>query len=151
MLLKLQIYFLNIIVNEDFEELFPNIKINKFKSLKEVRKHIVKNILTPIRETDSSFTGKDCILLIGSTFLQGTYKGDEDLRERLIIKDVSELKEKNLGETTNKLRYTSILKYKGLEKKNVFLVISEPSEINKYELFVGITRAILNLEINIVK
>ena len=64
--------------------------------------------------------------------------------------DVEELVEENLRETTNKLRYTSILKYKGLESKNVFLVVSDPSELNKYELFVGITRAILNLEINIV-
>jgi len=141
----------SIVLNEKFEELFPNIKINQYKSLQEAKKHIVKNILTPIRETDSSLTGKDCVLLIESTFLQGTHKGDEDLRELLIIKDVVELDEKNLGETTNKLRYTSILKYKGLEKKNVFLVVSEPSELNKYELFVGITRAILNLEINIVK
>ena len=140
----------SIVLNEQFGELYPNIKINQSKSLQEVKKHIVKNILTPIRETDSSLTGKDCVLLIESTFLQGTYKGDEDLRELLIIKDVVELNEKNLGETTNKLRYTSILKYKGLEKKNIFLVVSEPSEINKYELFVGITRAILNLEINII-
>lgn len=140
-----------IILDEQFEELFPNIKINQHQSLSEVKKHIVKKILTPIREKDSSLIGKDCILLIESTFLQGTYKGDEDLRELLIIKDVAELDKKNLGETTNKLRYTSILKYKGLEKKNVFLVVSEPSELSKYELFVGITRAILNLEINIVK
>jgi len=140
----------SIVLNEQFEELFPNIKINQYKSLQEAKKHIVKNILTPIRETDSSLTGKDCVLLIESTFLQGFYKGDEDLRELLIIKDVVELDEKNLGETTNKLRYTSILKYKGLENKNVFLVVSDPSELNKYELFVGITRAILNLEINIV-
>lgn len=141
----------SIILNEKFEELFSSIEINQFKSLSEVKKHIVKSILTPIRETDSSLTGKDCVLLIESTFLQGTYKGNEDLRELLIIKDVVELDEKNLVETTNKLRYTSILRYKGLEKKNVFLVVSEPSEINKYELFVGITRAILNIEINIVR
>jgi hypothetical protein len=49
------------------------------------------------------------------------------------------------------LKYSSILKFKGLEKKNVFLVISKPSELNKYEMYVGITRAILNLEINIVE
>src|SRR5690554_1743265 len=141
----------SIILNEEFEELFPNIKINQYQSLQNVKKHIVKDILTPIRETDSSLKGKDCVILIESTFLQGTYKGDEDLRELLIIKDVEELNEQNLRGTTNKLRYTSILKYKVLEKKNEFLVVSEPSEINKYELFVGITRAILNLEINIVK
>ena len=95
--------------------------------------------------------GNDCVLLIESTFLKGAYKGKEDLRELLVIKDIEELSESNIGDTANKLRYTSILKFKGLEKKNVYLVISKPSEINKYEIFVGITRTMLNLEINIVK
>ena len=31
------------------------------------------------------------------------------------------------------------------------MVISEPSEINKYEIFVGIICVMLNLEINIVE
>lgn len=136
---------------DDFEMRFSNIPIRLHKTLQEVKSHIVKNILTPIRETDSSLKGQDCVILIESTFLRGEYKGKEDLRELLIIKDVEELSEANVGDTANKLRYTSILKFKGLEKKNVFLVVSKPSEINKYEIFVGITRAILNVEINIVE
>lgn len=135
----------------DFEIKFPNIPIKRHKNLQDVKSHIVKNILTPIRETDSSLKGQDCIVLIESTFLRGDYNGKEDLRELLIIKDVEELSEFNVGDTANKLRYSSILKFKGLEKKNVFLVISKPSELNKYEMFVGITRAILNVEINMVE
>lgn len=134
-----------------FEENFSNIQVWRHKTLIDVKNHIVKNILTPIREKDSSLKGQDCIILIESTFLKGEYKGGEDLRELLIIKDVEELSESNVGDTANKLRYTSILKFKGLEKKNVFLVISKPSELNKYEIYVGITRAILNVEINIVE
>jgi superfamily II DNA or RNA helicase len=133
-----------------FEEKFTNIPIKRHKNLQDVKSHIVKSILTPIRETDSSLKGQDCIILIESNFLRGEYKGKEDMRELLIIKDVEELTETNVGDTANKLRYSSILKFKGLEKKNVFLVISKPSELNKYEIFVGITRAIINVEINIV-
>lgn len=140
------------IFEEDcFEEKFPNIIIKRYKNLQNVKSHIVKNVLTPIRETDSSLQGKDCIILIESTFLRGNYRGKEDLRELLIIKDVEELTKTNVGDTANKLRFSSVLKFKGLEKKNVFLVISKPSEINKYEIFVGITRAILNVEIIIVE
>jgi hypothetical protein len=134
----------------DFNDLYPNIKVVRHNNLQDVKKHIVKNILTPIRETDSSLKGQDCVILIESTFLKGNYRGKEDLRELLIIKDVEELSETNVGDTANKLRYSSILKFKGLEKKNIFLVIPEPSELNKYEIFVGITRAILNVEINII-
>jgi len=140
-----------ILDTDNFEMKFSNIPVRQHKTLQEVKSHIVKNILTPIRETDSSLKGQDCVILIESTFLRGEYKGKEDLRELLIIKDVEELSENNIGDTANKLRYSSILKFKGLEKKNVFLVISKPSEINKYEIFVGITRAILNVEINIVE
>jgi hypothetical protein len=136
---------------DDFGLKYPNIPIKCHKNLQGVKSHIVKNVLIPIRETDSSLKGQDCIVLIESTFLRGEYKGEEDLRELLIIKDVEELSESNVGDTANKLRYSSILKFKGLEKKNVFLVISKPSELNKYEIFVGITRAILNVEINIVE
>ena len=71
--------------------------------------------------------------------------------EDKIIKDIEELNEHNISDTSNKLRYSSILKFKGLEKKNIFVVITKPSELNKYEMFVGITRAILNLEIIIVE
>lgn len=140
-----------IITDARFDELFPNIKYNYFQSLKDVKKHIVKSILTPIRETDSSLVGKDCVILIESIFLKGTYNSGEDLRELLIIRDVEEYDKTNIGDTSNKLRFSSILKFKGLEKKNVYLIVQELSELGKYELFVGITRAILNLEINIVK
>lgn len=136
---------------DDFGEKFPNIYIKRHKNLQDVKSHVVKNILIPIRETDSSLKGQDCIILIESTFLRGSYNEKEDLRELLIIKDVEELTETNVGDTANKLRFSSILKFKGLEKKNVFLVISKPSELNKYEIFIGITRAILNIEINIVE
>jgi len=135
---------------DDFGIKYTNIPVKRHKNLQDVKDHIVKNILIPIRETDSSLRGQDCIILIESTFLKGDFKGKEDLRELLIIKDVEELSEFNIGDTANKLRYSSILKFKGLEKKNVFLVISKPSELNKYETFVGVTRAILNVEINIV-
>lgn len=139
-----------ILEDQKFEEWFTNIEIKRHRNLQDVKSHIVKSVLTPIRETNSSLKGQDCIILIESTFLRGSYKGEEDLKELLIIKDVEELNEQNISDTSNKLRYTSILKFKGLEKKNVFLIVSTPNELNKYEIFVGITRSILNLEINIV-
>jgi len=139
-----------VILSQDFNLTFPEIKIHNHGSLNEVKNHIVKNILTPIRENDSSLNGQDCVILIESTFLKDIYKGAPDMKYELMIKDVEEITESNIADTANKLRYTSILKFKGLEKKNVFLIISEPTDVNKYEIFVGITRAMLNVEINII-
>lgn len=139
-----------ILTDVDFNKTFPEINIFRHHSLSEVKRHIIKQVLTPIRETDSSLKGEDCILLIESTFLKNSYNGGPDMRYEMIIKDVEELTAENVGDTANKLRYSSILKFKGLERKNIFLIISEPGEINKYEIFVGLTRAMLNIEINII-
>jgi hypothetical protein len=138
------------ILISDFNEKYNNISIKKHSSLSKIKKHLVNNVLNSIRQENSSLKGSDCIILIESKLLKGEYLGNPDMHYELAIKDIEELNEKNITDTANKLRYTSILKYKGLESKNVFIVISEPSDSNKYELFIGITRAINNVEINIV-
>lgn len=140
----------NVLIDESFKVNYSNIPVIVHSSLESVKRHLVQKVLSSIRTENSSLRGEDCIVLIESTLLKGKYKGQADMNYELTIKDVEELNENNIADTANKLRYTSILKYKGLEKKNVYLVITEPSELNKYEIFVGITRAIYNLEINIV-
>lgn len=139
-----------VLESNNFEEEFPEISVVKHKSLRDLKKHLLNNALNPIRDSHNSLKGQDCILLFESKIFSGKKMNYEDVLYELTIKDIEELTPQNIVDTANKLRYTSILKYKGLEKKNVFLVISNPSELNKYEIFVGVTRAILNLEINIV-
>jgi hypothetical protein len=139
-----------VIGSVDFPKQFHEVKVQRHNTLNDVKKHLVKSILASIRDTKSSLNGNDCVILIESTLLKGTYNSLPDMRYELTIKDVEELTSDNIGDTANKLWYSSILKFKGLERKNVFLVISEPSELNKYEIFVGVTRAMLNLEINII-
>jgi len=129
---------------------YPKIKLNRFRNLTEVKNHLVKNLLGSIRTHNSSLKGENCIVLVESSLLKGNYKGHPDMNYQLIIKDVEELTEHNIMDNSNRLRYTSILRYKGLEKMNVYLVITEPTEDNKYEIYVGMTRAMLNLEINVV-
>ncbi|RZK12533.1 MAG: DUF2075 domain-containing protein [Flavobacterium sp.] len=140
----------SVILEDNFKENYPKISIKCHNSLERVKKHFVQNVLSLIRTKNSSLKGEDCVVLIESTLLRGTYKNNPDMHYELTMKDVEELNDDNIADNANKLRYTSILKYKGLEKKNVFLIVTEPNELNKYELFIGITRAILNVEINIV-
>ena len=66
------------------------------------------------------------------------------------IKDIEELTEHNIVDTANSLKYTTPLKYKGLEKENVALIINNPSEKNQHEIYVGITRTKQNLKIYII-
>ncbi len=135
-----------ILLMDNFGELFPNIGLNRFKGLKEAKKYIVRNILNHIRDESSSLRGGQCILLIESCFMNSEV--DElDIQYHLSMKDVVELTADNVADDSNQLRYSSILKYKGLEKENVFLIISRPNNINVFEHYVGITRAISNLDI----
>ena len=138
------------ILNENFNKKYRTISVKKHPSLAKVKKHLVNTVLNSIRQETSSLKGSDCIILIESKLLKGEYEGSPDMHYELAIKGIEELTEKNISDTANKLRYTSILKYKGLECENVFIIMTEPSGNNKYELFIGITRAINNIEINIV-
>jgi hypothetical protein len=131
-------------------EICSNIIISHHSTLEGVKKYIVNNFLSQMRNDRSSLRGGSCVLLVESTLMKESYKNEPGIPYYLTIKDVEEINESNVADKGNKLRYTSILKYKGLEKENVFLVMTKPSEKNKYELYVGATRAINNLEILIV-
>jgi len=137
----------SLLQGHDFSSNFTNIQITEHQSLKSAKKYIVHNFLNQLRNKNSSLVGDKCILLVESILLKNSYKEKPGMEYYLEMKDVEELTNKNIMDTSNKLRYTSILKYKGLEKDNVFLVITNR---NKYETYVGVTRAICNLEILIV-
>jgi hypothetical protein len=124
-------------------DLFPNM-IMRFSTFKEAKSQMVKDFLKSIRDPNSSLRGKDCILLVESSLLKG------DNLEELIMNDCEALSESNITDTSNILRYTSPLKYKGLEKENVALIVKQPTAINQNEIYVGITRAKSNLKIYVV-
>lgn len=124
-------------------DIFPNVVI-KFSTFKEAKSQMVKDFLKPIRDPKNSLRGKDCILLVDSSLLK-----DENIEE-LNMNDCEVLTERNVMDTSNVLRYTSPLKYKGLEKDNVALIVKQPTAINKNEIYVGITRAKSNLRIYVV-
>lgn len=141
----------NIISNDFTIKNTENITIEEHTSLNSIKKSILKNCLTPMRDTISSLYGKDCIVLIESNIYNNGYKGEYVNEELGEIRDVEMLHESNINNENNILKYTSILNYKGLESKNVFLIFPKPNETNKYELYLGITRAINNLNIYILE
>lgn len=125
------------------KDLFPN-KIFQFLSFKKAKTQMVKDFLRPVRNPNNSLRGKDCILLVESSLLT------VENREELIMNDCEPLTETNVTDTSNILRYTSPLKFKGLEKENVALIVKQPTAINQHEIYVGITRAKSNLKIYVI-
>lgn len=72
-----------------------------------------------------------------------------------LMDNIQILNEKNIGGPSRRISLTSILRYKGLENNNIILVIpSKPvrSAFRNYlfEIYVGMTRAIMNMDIYIV-
>lgn len=139
----------SIILKDSFKIKYPTIPVFKHRNIKEFKRHVVKSILNKLRLSTSSLEAKDCIILMESKLLNIRYQS-ENIEDLLMIRDIEELTSNNISNNNNTLKYTTILKYKGLEKKNVYLAICNSTKINSYELFVGATRAILNLEINII-
>lgn len=139
---------LEVLFNSDLSYSNSNIKIEEFSSFKEAKKKLLKEYLHNIRNTNSSLLGRDCIVLGESKF----YNEDNDIYfpEEFIVTDMEELTTNNVCDTKNILKHTSILKYKGLESKNVFLFTTKLNSYNQYELFIGITRAINHLHIFII-
>ena len=127
------------------------VTILSFQSLLAIKNYIVKRVLSQIRNPHSSLRGDDCVLLIQSNLLKPKVHNEPGMHFYLEIKDVIKLDENNIGDSSNKLWYSSILKFKGLEKNTVVLVLSGREKIDEYEAYVGITRAISQLIILILK
>lgn len=65
---------------------------------------------------------------------------------------IQELDENNVNErNANKVSWTSILRYKGLEKENVIIALKYEDFFNCYELYIGLTRAILTATLLILE
>lgn len=111
-----------------------------------------KSLLKRINELRGKYENniKDCVILAHSS----TQKSDlgESLFDRIATSiGVTELTESNVNDNLKGMPFTSILKYKGLESKHVILVLNSRTYIDSYELYIGMTRAIIDLTILIME
>lgn len=115
----------------------PAIKIYRYQGGNELVKHI-KALLTELKDGKKKW----------SEYVVLTDSHNKALYERLSdIELIKELKPDNIRFEEERLSLTTILSYKGLETKHVILVLNNREEIDKFELYVGMTRAMFDLEI----
>lgn len=125
------------------------ITIHRFKGAKEVVRFIRDKI---VKIKEDSLDWNDYTLLCNSEMKKLPYSGDETIYDRIFdMENTRELTTENIGIPEKRLQFTSILSYKGLENKHIILLMSNRAEIDKYELYVGMTRAIYDLEILILE
>ncbi|WP_158963159.1 nuclease-related domain-containing DEAD/DEAH box helicase [Myroides fluvii] len=133
---------------EEWEEItnhqaeYDDIALRSFDEV-EVLKKAIKEVIDSINDPHSSLEAQDVIVLVQSKVWQRR-NNVADLIEEL---QMEELTPDNLTLEPTKLQFTTALKYKGLERKNVILIVDKPDQFTPFEWYVGCTRAIDNLNI----
>lgn len=109
-----------------------------------------------IKKTDdicNNSKGEQYVLLTHSNIDRTKWQGDLTITKAIefLIEGTNRITKENintLGEKT--FAWTSILRYKGLECNNVILVIKNEEDLNYFELYIGMTRAVVSVEILIL-
>lgn len=127
------------------EDNYDSARVIFFDGAKQLIKHI-NGIKNSIRE--HSHDWNDYVLLADSSTKREQSSGNEKLYDRIAtVEGIKELSPRNICLNTSELPFTSILTYKGLESKHVILIINGRVDINAFELYIGMTRAIIDLQI----
>jgi hypothetical protein len=93
--------------------------------------------------TESKFTCSEKIILVQSQLIE---------EFTLIINDyfksdIEEITETNINIPSNKIRYTSPIKYRGMENDSVYIITKEINDFTKIQNYVAATRAMTALNI----
>jgi len=127
--------------------------VKRFDSVRNIIKYIRHDVINNITNTNHIYSGNNCVLLLHSSLNWLEAENGEIIAERLYdITDLEEINEDNITSINNKrLPFTTILKYKGLESKYVFLMVNKSTLKENYELYIGMSRAVINLQILILE
>ena len=116
-------------------------KYNYFLVFVEDLKSKLEMIKAIISET--KFTNSEKIILVQSQLIEEFSSIINDFFKT----DIEEMTEANINIPSNKIRFTSPIKYRGLENDLVCLITRELNDSTKVQNYVGATRAMLKLNI----
>lgn len=108
----------------------------------------IRHLKTLHRNAESTKSTKDYTILSSASLK----RGPDSFYDRLAdIEWIKELTPGNLPVESGAFPLTTILSYKGLENKHIIMALDADATRDKYELYVGISRAILDVEILFIK
>ncbi len=138
------------------EEYIPGLTISTHNSVREVKKTIKEHA-----QKFAQYSGElsSTTLLVHSDMKYKKCEDDDSVYDKIAEMDslLIDLSEKTIERKSKELlAYTTILKYKGLEDNNIILVLPYSKRKSSwenflFEIYVGMTRAIMNLDIIILK
>jgi hypothetical protein len=105
----------------------------------------LKSKLEKIKEiiTEIKFTSSEKIILVQSQLMEEFILIINDYFKS----DIEEITEANINIPSNKIRFTTPIKYRGLENDSIFLITKEINDSTKIQNYVGATRAMSSLKI----
>lgn len=131
------------------DENYASTQVFYFEGAKQLIKHI-NQVKKSIREHSRDWN--DYVILADSSTKKESTSGNEKLYDRIAtVEGIKELTPRNICQDTSEIPFTSMLAYKGLECKHVILVINGRVDINTFELYVGMTRAIMDIQLLVLK
>ena len=125
------------------------ITIRSFQDSKDMLKYIKQR-------SEDLHEKKDCVnytLLAHSSMKHVAGIGKKNIYQIISeLRYVSELTTENINtEWDEYLQFTSILSYKGLENHHIILALKKEDYLKCFELYIGMSRAIVSLELLILK
>lgn len=148
--------FANKLIDEYYkaEDLFQEIEHSSYESIKIHRYDSIEDVIEYLNDT------KDCIeqenkqwddyVVLGISSLQYIKtEYDETVYDRISsLYKIKELNSDNICNGSKELPFTTIRSYKGLESGHVILIVDSCQTAQKIEeLYIGMTRAIIDLRI----
>lgn len=139
------------IQNKSIAEVSNCILFNEYGKIKSKYGNLLfsvddlKSKLEKIKEiiTETKFTSSEKIILVQSQLMDEFAAIINDYFKS----DIEEITEANINIPSNKIRYTSPIKFRGLENDSVYLITKEINDSTKVQNYVGATRAMSDLNI----
>ena len=121
-------------------DILNNKKISKYVSVSELidKLKIIKEIID-----QTKFLKTEQIILIHSSLIDDF----KELAADYYSTNIEELIESNINIPSSKLRFTTPIKYRGLENKAVYLITCDLNEKSKVQNYVAVTRAMDEVKI----
>ncbi|HEV8514875.1 MAG TPA: NERD domain-containing protein [Cyclobacteriaceae bacterium] len=137
--------------NKEIIELSDKIRNNKVKTILKDYSNRIRQVVTPVDKLGAiknilvkvNFEHSKYVFLIHSDLLEDFCAFVHDF----FSKEFVELTEANINVADQRMRYTTPIKYRGLECDNVILVTPCINEQTRTQNYVGVTRAIYELNI----
>jgi hypothetical protein len=109
---------------------------NAIKTVDQLK--VIKEIID-----ETKFLKSEQVILVHSSLIEGF----KEIAKDYFNKDLEELIETNINIPSSKIRFTTPIKYRGLENKAVYLITNNLDEKSKIQNYVAVTRAMEHVKI----